>query len=399
SEDSIQVISVIKETSLGLSLVGGISSTEGPLIYIKDIIPGGDCHKDGRLQPGDQLVSINKESLVGVSCDQAKSILNRAKLRKSPTWEIAFIRSAEAHHNQILTPDGAAAKQGNMDFIPKKSSTPSSVKGNLSVSASHLQLCQILFVSSAVNQTQSEKNLSLSPDAQFKVEKLEMALNYLGINPTEEQKQSMKQGMKINPSGTVAYGDFVQVAKEVFSLQIKEDDFQPGANLPVNSKIISLLDSSLNQVSPCDLSESDDREKLRKERNEAFAELKKLKEMLLNSEKQSRQLSDELKKVKREAKGAVEEARALRNRIHLAEVAQSQASGMETDYEEVIRLLEAEVTELKAKLSDRSGQTKDNIQDLKKRATVLDCQLRKSEMARKAFEVTTEKLLQFVECL
>ncbi|KAG8429814.1 hypothetical protein GDO86_019148, partial [Hymenochirus boettgeri] len=152
---------------------------------------------------------------------------------------------------------------------------------------------------SAVNQTQSEKNLSLSPDAQFKVEKLEMALNYLGINPTEEQKQSMKQGMKINPSGTVAYGDFVQVAKEVFSLQIKEDDFQPGANLPVNSKIISLLDSSLNQVSPCDLSESDDREKLRKERNEAFAELKKLKEMLLNSEKQSRQLSDELKKVKR----------------------------------------------------------------------------------------------------
>lgn len=39
----------------------------------------------------------------------------------------------------------------------------------------------------------------------------------------------------------------------------------------------------------------------------------------------------------------------------------------------------------------------DNIQDLRKRVTVLDCQLRKSESARKSFEVATEKLLQFVE--
>lgn len=39
----------------------------------------------------------------------------------------------------------------------------------------------------------------------------------------------------------------------------------------------------------------------------------------------------------------------------------------------------------------------DNVQDLKRRITVLDCQLRKSEMTRKAFEVSTEKLLQFVE--
>lgn len=39
----------------------------------------------------------------------------------------------------------------------------------------------------------------------------------------------------------------------------------------------------------------------------------------------------------------------------------------------------------------------DNIQDLRKRVTVLDCQLRKSESARKTFEVATEKLLQFIE--
>lgn len=59
-----------------------------------------------------------------------------------------------------------------------------------------------------------------------------------------------------------------------------------------------------------------------------------------------------------EAKAAVEETRALRSRIHLAEAAQRQARGMEMDYEEVIRLLEAEIVELKAQLSDHCGQNK-----------------------------------------
>lgn len=54
----------------------------------------------------------------------------------------------------------------------------------------------------------------------------------------------------------------------------------------------------------------------------------------------------------------VEETRALRSRLHLAEAAQRQAQGMEMDYEEVIRLLEAEIAELKAQLADYSDQNK-----------------------------------------
>lgn len=53
-----------------------------------------------------------------------------------------------------------------------------------------------------------------------------------------------------------------------------------------------------------------------------------------------------------------EETRALRSRIHLAEAAQRQAHGMEMDYEEVIHLLEAEISELKAQLADYSDQNK-----------------------------------------
>lgn len=45
SDSAFQIISVCKGTSLGLNIVGGINRNEGPLVYIQEIIPGGDCHK------------------------------------------------------------------------------------------------------------------------------------------------------------------------------------------------------------------------------------------------------------------------------------------------------------------------------------------------------------------
>ena len=110
-------------------------------------------------------------------------------------------------------------------------------------------------------------------------------------------------------------------------------------------------------------------------------------------------MTEELQNVKQEAKAVVEETRALRSRLRLAEAAQRQAQGMEMDYKEMIRLLEAEITELKAQLAGYSDRNKKSVQELRKRITVLDCQLRKSEMAWKTFEASTEKVLHFVESI
>ncbi|XP_069337265.1 syntaxin-binding protein 4 [Eulemur rufifrons] len=425
-DPAFQMITITKETGLGLKILGGINRNEGPLVYIQEIIPGGDCYKDGRLKPGDQLVSVNKESMIGVSFEEAKRIITRAKLRSESAWEIAFIRQkCDSNHPEKLSCTSLLEASGEYGpqastfsllsspseiLIPKTSSTP---KINDAILPSY----KISQIKTGYNKTEQTpitsdnsttdmsnadvapawtdnyglqgKKISLNPSVRLKTEKLEMALNYLGIQPTKEQHQALRQQVQTDSEGTVAFGDFVQVAKNLFCLQL--DEVNVGAH-----EISNILDS---QLLPCDSLEADEIERLKCERNDALKEVNILKEKLLESEKQRKQLTEELQNVKQEAKAVVEESRALRSRIHLAEAAQRQAYGMEMDYEEVIRLLEAEIIELKAQLADYSDQNKENVQDLRKRITVLDCQLRKSEMARKTFEESTEKLLHFVEAI
>ncbi|NXD41656.1 STXB4 protein, partial [Copsychus sechellarum] len=424
NDSAFQIISVCKGTNLGLNIVGGINRNEGPLVYIQEIIPGGDCHKDGRLKPGDQLVSINKESMIGVSYEEAKSIINRTKLRFENFWEIAFIRqknipshpenlqhpfslftSSVAYGEQqaaalgpLPSPDGRLVST----FPPNAVSVLTAPLGTMETGVKMGEQSPITALdnpadvsATVISPSQNDdcepqgKNLSIH----LKTEKLERALNYLGIRLTDEQQQALRQQLHRDSKGTVSFGDFVEVSRSLLSMQSNAaHDGHKSAAFGV-SEFGSLQDS---QFVTCDSLE-DDVEKLKKEKNEALKEISKLKEELSESVNLQKQLTEQLQAVKQEAKAAVEETRALRGRIHLAEAAQRQARGMEMDYEEVIRLLEAEIGELKAQLAEHSGQNKENIQDLKKRVTVLDCQLRKSESARKTFEVATEKLLQFVE--
>ncbi|XP_007947842.1 syntaxin-binding protein 4 [Orycteropus afer afer] len=426
-DQAFQMITLQKETGLGLKVLGGINRNEGPLVYIQEIVPGGDCYKDGRLKPGDQLVSLNQESMIGVSFEEAESIIARANVRSESAWEIAFIRQkSDGNHPEnpscpsILQSSGEYRPQTSTFgllpspseiLIPQTTSNPKtkeaivpSFKTN-QIKTAYKKTEQTPITSSDNSPTDMSntdivpawmdnygpqgKKISLNPSVRLNAEKLEMALNYLGIQPTEEQHQALRQQVQVDSRGTVSFGDFVQVARNLFCLQL--DDVNTGAQ-----DISNILDS---QRLPCDSLEANEMERLKHERNDALEEVNTLKEKLFESERQRKQLTEELQNVKQEAKAVVEETRALRSRLHLAEAAQRQARGMEMDYEEVIRLLEAEIIELKAQLADYSDQNKESTQDLRKRITVLDCQLRKSEMACKTFEACTEKLLHFVEAI
>ncbi|XP_030916782.1 syntaxin-binding protein 4 isoform X1 [Geospiza fortis] len=415
NDSAFQIISVCKGTSLGLNIVGGINRNEGPLVYIQEIIPGGDCHKDGRLKPGDQLVSINKESMIGVSYEEAKSIINRTKMRFENFWEIAFIRQKNIHSFpqnlqhpfSLLTSSVAHGEQQAATLGPLPSPTgrlvspfpPNAMETGVKmgeqspITALDSNPADVSATVIAPSQNDDYEPQGKNLSIHLKTEKLERALNYLGIQLTDEQQQALRQQLHKDSKGTVSFGDFIEVSRNLLSVQSNETDDSHKSETFGMSEVASLQDS---QFVTCDSLE-DDVEKLKKERNEALKEISKLKEELSESVNLQKQLAEQLQVVKQEAKAAVEETRALRSRIHLAEAAQRQARGMELDYEEVIRLLEAEIGELKAQLTEHSGQNKESIHDLRKRVTVLDCQLRKSESARKTFEVATEKLLQFVE--
>ncbi|RVE74143.1 hypothetical protein OJAV_G00038390 [Oryzias javanicus] len=72
---------------LGFSIVGGFGSPHGDLpIYVKTVFSKGAAAVDGRLKRGDQILSVNGESLQGATHEQAVTILK--KQRGTVTLEI-----------------------------------------------------------------------------------------------------------------------------------------------------------------------------------------------------------------------------------------------------------------------------------------------------------------------
>uniref|UniRef100_A0A671P0E6 InaD-like protein n=1 Tax=Sinocyclocheilus anshuiensis TaxID=1608454 RepID=A0A671P0E6_9TELE len=65
---------------LGFSIVGGFGSPHGDLpIYVKTVFSKGAAAVDGRLKRGDQLLSVNGESLEGVTHEQAVAVLKKQR--------------------------------------------------------------------------------------------------------------------------------------------------------------------------------------------------------------------------------------------------------------------------------------------------------------------------------
>ncbi|XP_038130341.1 syntaxin-binding protein 4 [Cyprinodon tularosa] len=431
SDSVIQLICVAKGTGLGLMVKGGANRPEGPMVFIQEIVPGGDCHKDGRLQVGDQLVSINKESLIGVTYEEVRSILNRTKLRPDPTVEIAFIRrrssssSSSGSHSpvclqgfgagpQAKAPGPGAPQPAVLTKITSSRNPPCETLPPVNVTQVRVSPVrpEQPGVSSVASSDSSgdpnpdcgssqppQRKCSLSSSCRFKLERLEQALDLIGLKPTEAQRQTLRSRLRADPTGTVAFTDFESLIRELFKPQLEELFGTQSSTRFMSDDFCCLLESPTNpRPSLSDSDDLEEMEKLRKEHIEALKEIKTLQEQLVESQRVNHELQEELSKVRQEAEVGAEESRALKTKIQLAEEAQKQARGMEMDYEEVIHLLEAEIAELKTQRMEHPGTTKkEESEELRKKVAILECQLRKSEAANQGLEMSTGKLLSFVE--
>ncbi|XP_048589179.1 uncharacterized protein LOC116604619 isoform X2 [Nematostella vectensis] len=599
SPGELQIVRIPVVNGLGLCIVGGTNRPEGPHVYVDNMIDGSDAYRDNRLRRGDQLVTVAGETLVGVTHEQAKSLLTRLKLRRDISEvEIAFIRGghnsnatrsplqplvngysprrspgaersspingirspvnggsspvddislrqsqlAELHtqlapntnrsstehdtyqsvsdpqlpssQSQAVTTgapdarpevnaqysgsspqamphamsqgqsfganDGSPflAQRSSGGFQPMTASTPgmngaaygqppplvnqisqynglgpgrsqynqslhyslpstfqiSPVTPSLQPSSVPFYLQQDLealgrisqprvspqsrplasgqqvspegqqLVSGRPRQSRQERNgrrLSLDPYTRLKVEKLEVALRYLGFEPTEEQQRELRARLPIDHNGCATYGDFVSIAQQLFSMHLKTPKLSTSA-LQFAVQDINLQEKQherearLVQSAPQPSPPSEDLERVKRERDEALREVQYLRKLLKKKEEEVLDTSEEAIKSRMEAQALLEESRSLQNRIHLASQAQKAAKDMEQDYEEVIKLLEKEMAALKLKL-EQKGPDPRELEELQKRLVVLGCQLRKAEVSKRTYEVATEKLIHFAE--
>ncbi|KFV55380.1 Syntaxin-binding protein 4, partial [Gavia stellata] len=427
-ESGIQTISIAKSSGLGLTISGGSNRPDGPMIYVQELMPDGDCYKDGRLRPGDQLIAINKDSLVGSTHEEARKIIAKAKLRHEGNTEVAFIpgkgrlHPGLSAHNNTPSPPPKAVGNGLSSCrlkvhvrSPEVAFAFHALHGRdpgtgtaLGTSFLYPSALPVTFIfgfsapAAASNHkaaSGTKPKVALDPHIRLKDGKLELVLQYLGLDVTEEKKRQLRQSLTTDSQGTVAYGDLLQALRDLMQDELGEAGLDSNSMLFTQHEVASLLDTSAFHSPTFDslsCNGNEELEQLQLEMMDLRQEVRRLKSLLKEMENSKKSMEDELQRLNQKALGFLSENRMLHSKLQMAEVVQRQAHSAEQDYEEVIHLLEAEIAELKMQLAGKKAKHED-ILELKRQLSLADGQLRKSEVSRKRLEICNRKLLLFVQ--
>ncbi|XP_029585013.1 syntaxin-binding protein 4 isoform X7 [Salmo trutta] len=449
-EGVIQLISVARSSSLGITIGGGSNRPDGPAVFIQEVLSGGDCHRDGRLRPGDQLIAINKESLIGVTHEEAKSMVNKVKFSQEAVVEIAFIPgkgpfpNSTSSHNGVQRSVGNGYSSGRLKVhvrspeirtgepAPLPSPSPDICPPDIHISGSAPTQRTVLAA--------AKPKITLDPHIRLKSDKLDLALSYLGLDVTEEKRRKLRQSLITDPQGTVSYGDFVEATRNVYQENLEKAGLGQKEFMFSYHEAASLMDTSAFHSptfdSECSYS-SEELEHFQTEVKQLQNQIKQLKSnhsqpagfptlpqvsqpagfptlpqvsqpagfptLPQDTEHSKSTLEEELHNTSEKACATVEENNRLKTRLQVAEAVQRdrQSNSAEQDYEEVITLLEAEIKDLKNQLAGKKQKgleaTKEDVMELNRKLSMIDCQLRKSELSRRHLEISNKKLLGFAQ--
>ncbi|XP_061455658.1 syntaxin-binding protein 4-like isoform X2 [Rhineura floridana] len=147
--------------------------------------------------------------------------------------------------------------------------------------------------------------------------------------------------------------------------------------------------------------DSEQLEQLQLEMADLQQEIQRFKSLLKEVESDKKSLEDELQRLNQKALGFLSENQTLHNKLQVAEVSQRQAQSAERDHEEGIHLLKAEIVERKTRLTGtktkQASEAESDVLELKRRLSLADGQLRKSEITWKRLELYNRKLLLFAQ--
>ncbi|XP_036795355.1 syntaxin-binding protein 4 isoform X4 [Oncorhynchus mykiss] len=448
-EGVIQLISVARSSSLGITIGGGSNRPDGPAVFIQEVLSGGDCHRDGRLRPGDQLIAINKESLIGVTHEEAKSMVNKVKFSQEAVVEVAFIPgkgpfpNSTSLHNGVQRGVGNGYSSGRLKVhvrspeirtgepAPLPSPSPDICPPDIHISGSAPTQRTVL--------SAAKPKITLDPHIRLKSDKLDLALSYLGLDVTEEKRRKLRQSLITDPQGTVSYGDFVEATRNVYQENLEEAGLGQKEFMFSYHEAASLMDTSAfhSPTFDSDSYSSEELEHFQAEVKQLQNQIKQLKSnhsqpagfptlpqisqpagfptlpqvsqpagfptLPQDTEHSKSTQEEELHNTSEKACATVEENSRLKTRLQVAEAVQRdrQSNSAEQDYEEVITLLEAEIKDLKNQLAGKKQKgleaTKEDVMELNRKLSMIDCQLRKSELSRRHLEISNKKLLGFAQ--
>ncbi|KAF5894766.1 syntaxin-binding protein 4-like isoform X3, partial [Clarias magur] len=248
-EGAIQLISVVRSGTLGLSICGGSNRPDGPAVFIQEVMSGGDCHRDGRLRAGDQLIAINKESLIGVTHEEAKSAINRVKFSREPMVEIAFVPGKGHLPSSTSLHSGVQRAGGNGYTRLKVHVTSPEVRSEDTAPSSSPDISPAdVHVSALTTKSgvpaASKPKVSLDPHIRLRSEKLDLALSYLGLDVTEDTRRKIRQSLTPDSQGTVSYGEFVEATRTVYQDKLVEAGLAQGPFMFSYHEAASLMDTS-----------------------------------------------------------------------------------------------------------------------------------------------------------